>query len=169
MNNQPASPRVTIICGLFSVAMGMMIVLFGSGVISETRHAGDAPPWVAFVGGLIFVLAGVSIIAGALQGVPASGELPKNATWWARLFYYLVGLTLVAALATIGTWVAFGAGERSFQGPGMFFLSKSVNDLVGRIVFGFGALLTWLMLLAFAVYSGRKLFPGKSGASEKKG
>jgi hypothetical protein len=79
-----------------------------------------------------------------------------------RLFYYVLGLTAAAALASIGTWVAFGPGPRAFSGTGMFLLSREAGETVGRIVFGFGAVLTWLITVALAVSGARKLFLDRS-------
>jgi uncharacterized membrane protein YedE/YeeE len=111
--------------------------------------------------GLMFFLVGVSITVGAFQGVSQSGELPENTDWRLRLFYYVTGLAAVVALATIGSWIAFGPGERTFSGPGMFLLSREANNVIGRVVFGLGTVLTWLCVLAFAVSGARKLFPRK--------
>ena len=106
--------------------------------------------------------AGISIAVGAIHGVSASGELPKDSNWWMRVFYYVVGLAIVGGLAAIGSWVAFGPGARSFSGPGLFLLSAENAALVGRIIFGFGAVLTWLCLIALVASGARKLFPDKS-------
>jgi hypothetical protein len=35
--------------------------------------------------------------------------------------------------------------------------------MVGRIVFGFGAVIAWLITIAIALRAARKLFAGKSG------
>lgn len=61
-----------------------------------------------------------------------------------RLFYTVIGVMIAAMLASIGSWIAFGPGPRAFSGTGLFLLSPDASDMVGRIVFGFGAMLTWL-------------------------
>jgi hypothetical protein len=48
---------------------------------------------------------------------------------------------------------------RHFGGTGMFLLSAEANNLIGRIVFGIGAVLAWLCVVALAVNGARKLFP----------
>lgn len=156
------SPNGRVICGLFAAGTGLLMLLFGLGILPFTPHPGDAPVWVMAVAGLMFLLVGVSITIGALQGVSQSGEVPENTDWRLRLFYYLAGLGAVVALATIGSWVAFGPGERSFSGPGMFLLSREANNVIGRIVFGLGTVLTWLCVVAFAISGARKLFPRKA-------
>jgi hypothetical protein len=41
-----------------------------------------------------------------------SGELPSSTPIWVRLTLRLLSLAIVVALGAIGTWVAFGPGER---------------------------------------------------------
>jgi hypothetical protein len=159
---QPASPRTTLLCGLLAVAMGLFLLLFGLGVVPMKPRAGDAPLWIASAAGIAFMLAGVSIAVGAIHGVSETGELPKDTGWWMRLFYYAIGLVIAASLAIIGSWVAFGPGPRAFSGTGMFLFSPEANAMVGRIVFGLGAVLTWLITITLAVSGARKLFSGKS-------
>jgi hypothetical protein len=150
-SQHPASPRATFVCGLAAIGMGLFLLLFGLGIIPIKPRAGDGPLWIAAVAGVAFMLAGLSIAVGAIHGVSQTGELPKDTGWWMRLFYTVIGVVIAGSLASIGTWVAFGPGARSFGGTGMFLLSPEANAMVGRIVFGFGAVLTWLITIAFAV------------------
>jgi hypothetical protein len=159
---QPASPRTTFLCGLLAIGMGLFLLLFGLGVVPMKPRAGDGPLWIAVVAGLCFMLAGISIAVGAIHGVSESGELPKDTGWWMRLFYTAIGVTVAGSLATIGSWVAFGPGPRTFGGTGMFLLSLEANAMVGRIMFGIGAVITWLFTIAIAVRGVRQLFLGKS-------
>src|SRR5688572_11659387 len=138
----PPSPRTTFICGLLAAGMGLFLILTGLGVLPMPPRSASGAAWIATVAGLMFLLAGVSISVGAIHGVSETGELPENTGWWMRLFYYVTGLVAAGALAAIGTWVAFGPGARAFGGTGMFLLSKEANEMVGRGLFGFGALLT---------------------------
>ncbi|MBX9774163.1 MAG: hypothetical protein K2Y71_07085 [Xanthobacteraceae bacterium] len=159
---QPASPLTTFLCGLAAIGMGLFLLLFGLGVVPMKPRAGDGPLWIAAVAGIVFMLAGVSITVGALHGVSDTGELPKDTGWWMRLFYYLLGVVISGGLASIGTWVAFGAGPRVFSGTGVFLLSLEANAMVGRIMFGIGAMITWLFTIAIAISGARKLISGKS-------
>ena len=156
------SPRGRFICGLLAAAMGSFLILVGLGVVPVNPRSVHGPMWIVNAAGVMFFLAGVSIAVGAIQGVPQSGELPEDTGWWMRLFYYVLGLTIVGALAAIGSWVAFGPGIRHFSGTGMFLLSPEANNLAGRIGFGFGAILTWLFWIAVAIRGARKLFPRRS-------
>ncbi|MGH6768669.1 MAG: hypothetical protein ACRECO_06560, partial [Xanthobacteraceae bacterium] len=119
--------------------------------------------WIATVAGLVFMLGGLSITVGALNGVSSSGEIPKDTGWWVRFLYYALGLAVCAGLASIGTWVAFGGGTRTFGGSGMMFVPRSWGEIVGRSVFGVGAVVTWLCAIALAVSGARKLFKRETG------
>ena len=158
---QPASPRTTFVCGLLAVAMGLFLVLTGLGVVPMPPRSAPGAHWIAAVAGLCFMLAGISIAVGTVHGVSETGELPKDTGWWMRLFYYVIGVTIAGALACVGSWVAFGPGPRAFGGTGMFLLSREANDVAGRIIFGFGAVVTWLCAIAMAVSGARKLFSAK--------
>jgi hypothetical protein len=161
LRRQPGSPRTTFVCGLLAVAMGLFLLLMSVGVVPMRPRPGDGPLWIAAIAGLCFMLAGISIAVGAIHGVSETGELPKDTGWWMRLFYYVIGVTIAGALACVGSWVAFGPGPRAFGGTGMFLLSREANDVAGRIIFGFGAVVTWLCAIAIAVSGARKLFSSK--------
>lgn len=67
----------------------------------------------------------------------------------------LLGGVICLSLSIIGFWVAF-YGE-DIQG-GIPFIAEVANQLIGRIVFGFGAVITGLIsIVAF-----RELFTSKS-------
>ena len=163
MNRQPpASRRTTFLCGLLAIAMGAFLVLVSLGVIPVNPGSVHGPFWIASAAGIAFMLAGISVAVGAIQGVSETGDLPKDTGWWMRLFYYVIGLVIAGSLASIGSWVAFGPGPRAFSGTGLFLLSPEAGDMVGRIVFGFGAVLAWLCTIAIAISGARKLFSSRS-------
>lgn len=60
----------------------------------------NGPPWLAFVAGGLFFLAGVSILMGRI-GPLASSTLT---------------VLMLAGFAAIGNWIAFGAGEEPSGG-----------------------------------------------------
>ena len=142
--------------------MGLFLLLFGLGVVPMRPRPGDGPLWIASAAGIAFMLAGLSIAVGAVHGVSETGEPPKDSGWWMRLFYTVIGVVIAASLASIGSWVAFAPGPRTFSGTGLFLLSPEASAMAGRIVFGFGAVLTWLVTIAIAVSGARKLISGKS-------
>lgn len=128
--------------GVVAIALGVFIVLQALGVIPTDGMNG--PVWVGALGGLVFVLGGAAIVIQALAGAPAStGELPPSAPSWMRAAQYLAVLFVFGAFALIGTWVAFGPGEREFA-MSLGGASGPAPGLVGRAAFGFGAVICWL-------------------------
>ena len=127
---------------LLVIAAGGAIVAGAIGWLPLKLSPG-VPRWVGAAAGLVFVLAGVAI------AMPARASRLKD----------LVGATLVTLFASIGAWVAFGPGERAFTSSvsgGGVSASGGGNEWVGRIVFGFGAILC----AAFAAYLWKRvLFP----------
>ena len=93
----------------------------------------------------------------ALGRANVEGELPTDAPFWLRATQYLMGVAVLTCLGAIGSWIAFGQGERPFSGSSGFF-SGDVSAAIGRTAFGIGALITWLGTIAFAVSGARKLF-----------
>jgi hypothetical protein len=158
-----ATPGGRFLSGLAAIGIGLLLVLFGLGLIPVKPTDSDAPLWLTAVAGLAFLLAGISIAVGARNGVSETGELPKDASRRMQLFHYLIAVAIAGALASIATWIAFGAGPRAFGGTGMALLSPEANAMTGRIVFGIGAVLAWLITIAIAISGLRKLLSGKTG------
>ncbi len=136
MAGRMPSPMARFFLGAALVAGGLFPVLgaFDIGPL----HARDihGPPWLGAVAGGIFVLGGVFLWI---------GDAATRHPW--------IGGTLVAllltAFASIGNWIAFGAGPRECTGgvSGIFFASKAAAALECRIGFGIGALMLDGMLL----------------------
>jgi hypothetical protein len=126
-----------------------------------SRH--NAPLWIVFCAGLAFLVGGVAVLAPVLAGETApKGELRAGAPRWLRLLQYLLRLMAVFCLAAIATWIAFGAGTRGFNVSGPFFKVSGGAETLGRVVFGIGAIVTWLGFIALAISGGRKIFRGKA-------
>jgi hypothetical protein len=114
--------------------------------------------WLGFTAGLVFFAAGLSVLVRAWLHVPdKQPNLPDNAPAIAVAVQWLAALTIIVALASIGTWVAFGPGPRQFSTS--LPVWGSVAELLGRAAFGFGAIITWLMA-ALMAYAGAKKFFG---------
>jgi hypothetical protein len=69
---------------------------------------------------------------------------------------YLIGLAIFISLGAIGSWIAFGPGERAFSGS-LFFSTGDNAGTIGRVAFGIGAIIVWLCALAFAVAGAARL------------
>ena len=142
--------------GLFAIALGALIILAAAGVLPSKGE--DAPAWVVALAGLIFVFAGGLLLLRSFMGGNMSDvEIPRGVPLILRATYYVAGLTVVAALATIATWVAFGPGERAFSVSIPFLGTGPAKEWIGRGVFGFGAALIWLFFVIAAVAWWRKL------------
>jgi hypothetical protein len=154
---QSPSRWQTMSIGALTAAMGLGIVLISLEVIPAGKA--NAPMWVVTLAGLCFLLGGLAIlIPAAVTGeARRDGEIPVGAPQWLRVLQYLFGLALFACFASIGSWIAFGPGARSF-GINLPFLSTvEGSDMLGRIAFGIGALIAWLGLIGFTVHGWRKL------------
>ena len=88
-----------------------------------------APAWVAYAAAAAFVLAGVSLIAGAR----GAGSLQR----W-------LGVFICLALFSISAWIAFGPGPRACT-MSIGFLERAASEMVCRGAFGIGALLVALL------------------------
>jgi hypothetical protein len=115
--------------------------------------------WAVMLAGLCFLLGGMGVlIPAAVTGeVRGDGELPESAPYWLRVFQYLLVLAIFAALAAIGSFVAFGPGTRSFSVRVPIVSTSGGSEIVGRGAFGVGAIITWLGLILVAVGGWRKL------------
>jgi len=157
MGQKPPSRGTTIGLGAIFAAIGLYIVLVGVGTLPPPGKA-NAPMWVVMLAGLCFMLGGLGVlIPAAVTGeVREDGELPAGAPYWLRVFQYLLVLTIFAAFAMIGSFVAFGPGTRSFSVSVPFVSMNGGSEILGRIAFGVGAIITWLCLILVAVGGWRK-------------
>lgn len=152
---KPLSPKASFGFGLVVTAVGVFIVLQALGVIPAGRM--NAPRWVGVLAGLIFGLGGLAMILGVIGGAGPNGELPPSAPLWVRLGAFLLGLTIFASFAMIGSWIAFAPGPRSFGTNVPFLQAGAANEIGGRIAFGIGAVLVWICTIGFAIAGGRRL------------
>jgi hypothetical protein len=63
-----------------------------------------------------------------------------------------MAFAIVGLLGILSSWVAFGPGPRHFTGSGSIF-----GETSGRIMFGAGAVLLWLILIAIVISGVRRL------------
>lgn len=130
------SRPVAILGGLMCFVMGAAVVLVASGVLPAQPGTLEAPRWVAGCAGVVFM-------AGAFIPLDAAFGLPG----WMK---QLVAFTVALGLAVLFNWVAFFPGERHFSStlsvPGVQ-ISTGGGQLMGRIMFGLGALLADAIVL----------------------
>jgi len=148
--------------GVAVAAFGVYFGLVGFEVVPSPSRV-NGPIWLALVVALIFAPTGLSLIVRALSGTDDnSSDLPEDAPVWMKCVYWLDSVIVAAGLATIGSWVAFGPGTRHFSMSGPIF--GPLGEGIGRTVFGIGAIITWLIVLAFARAGAKKIFGKKDGA-----
>jgi hypothetical protein len=155
----PAASKGKLPLAALMAAIGLFYILVGLRLLPVSNAAANEndPHWLVLCAGLAFLLAGVAVAIQTFGHANAAGELPAAAPRWMRAGQHLSAFTITACLGAIGSWVAFGPGEREISG-GLPFLSPAVNSMIGRSAFGVGAVLIWLCLAAIAVSGLRKYF-----------
>lgn len=94
---------------------GFYLALVSLGLARSPSHI-NGPNWLGFAAGLVFFAGGLSVLVRASLRVPdKQPHLPDNAPAIAVVMQWLAALTIIAELASIGTWIAFGAGTRQFS------------------------------------------------------
>jgi hypothetical protein len=105
-----------------------------------------APGWVLVVCGLVFLSAGLAIVAMVVR--PGSNPMK------------VVGVVGVIGITAVTHWVAFGDGERKFTRTrsinGVVVDSGPVDEGTGRMVFGIGAGLLDIGIVTLAIMRVRK-------------
>lgn len=123
----------------------------------------NGPAWIVFCAGLAFLFAGLAAIVRSWTGVPDSrSDMPEDAPRWAQVSYRMIGIAIAGSLALIGTWIAIGSGPRAFTVSGPFVEMRTAGEAVGRTVFGLGAVIVWIYVIAITVQTVRKYF-GRHG------
>jgi hypothetical protein len=64
---------------------------------------------------------------------------------------------IIGLLGIVASWVAFGPGQQHFAGSGSIFFGEAA----GCTVFGIGAILIWIVLLAMVIAGVRRLLAHK--------
>jgi hypothetical protein len=152
----PPSDQTTIAVGGITAAGGLYFVLVALGVMPAPGEA-HAPAGIVFCAGLAFMLAGIAVVIRAATGTrDSASELPTQAPRWAKAAYHLVGLAAAGALAAIGSWIALGAGPRAFEIATQFGSGHGAETF-GRAVFGIGAAIVCIYVIAVAISGARRL------------
>jgi len=129
-------------------AAGALILALALGFIGENRASGDTPRWVIAAAGVLFG-------AGGFVPLSATDQVSRRIGQW-------MGLLAGAGLAVVFHWIAFGAGSRHFSGGtsvfGLTMGQASHSELMGRIFFGFFAVILDLMVLVGLWRLSRSLF-----------
>jgi hypothetical protein len=122
-----------------------MLAAFDIGPLGRADING--PPWLGFAAGGVFASAGLAVMTGSQTSLMGT----------------LFGLLTLVGLAVIGSWIAFGVGERACSGSVSLPWLWSERDFTGlacRIPFGFGALIVDAFLCYMTVSTLQKALGG---------
>ena len=152
-----ASPHDVIGVGIaFSVA-GLYFMLGAAGTLPMPE--GNSPAFIAFCAGAAFLFAGLTCMVRARAGMlNIESEVPDSAPRWTQVSYRMRAIGVAGALATIGTFIAIGSGPRVFSLSAPFVEMQTTGEVLGRTVFGLGAVIVWIYVIALTVGTVRKLF-----------
>lgn len=120
--------------GLLFILAGLAPLLGALGIGPLSPADVNGPAWLGFAAGMVFVAAGSAVLLG--NSAP-------------RINLALVVLVL-AGMAAIGNWIAFGVGERTCGGSITLLFVSIDQGLAGwacRLPFAIGALMTNGVLL----------------------
>lgn len=133
-----------VLAGVLVGIMGMLIVLVAANIIRVDPSTMHAPRWVVAAAGLAFAVAGLWVaVARPDQGKDAVGGRMT-------ISGLLLGITIIALMAAVANWIAFGPGERRFGGGlsvPFVTISSRASEWSGRAVFGLGAVMLDALLL----------------------
>ena len=149
-----ASPHDVIGVGIAFSLAGLYFMLGAAGYLPLPES--KSPAFIAFCAGAAFLFAGLTCIVRARAGMLniESDSAPR----WAQVSYRMLAIGTAGALAIIGTYVAIGSGPRAFNLSAPFIEMQTTGEAVGRTVFGLGAVIVWIMVIALTVGTVRKLF-----------
>ena len=153
-----ASPADLIGLGIACAAGGGYFVLVGFGALPAPGET-NAPAAIVVAAGLAFVFAGLTCVVRAKAGMSDyESDMPDSAPLGSRLAYRALGIGVAGALAIIGTWIAIGSGPRAFTITAPFGEMHTAGEAIGRTMFGLGAIIVWIYLIALTIGTVRKFF-----------
>lgn len=149
--------------GLVFAATGLYFILVSLDVLPGPGPA-HGPAAIVFAAGAAFLCAGlVAIVRAAAGAREPGGELPPDAPRWGDVLSRILVIAMAGSMAAIGTWIAIGSGPRAFSLSAPFVEMRTAGEAVGRTMFGLGAVIVWIYVIALTVGTVRKLFDRRSG------
>ena len=147
--------RSLLAIGALFAGAGLNFILVGLGVLPSLGRI-YGPHWLVFTAGLVFIAGGISVLVRGWLSVPDhESQLPADAPGAAVAIQWIAALVIIVSLASICSWIAFAGGDREFATN--VPVQGSSRETVGRVAFGIGAVITWLLAAAVAVKGIRKI------------
>jgi hypothetical protein len=160
--SRQASPHEVVGLGLAFTTGGLYFVAGTAGYLPMPEMHG--PNFLGYCVGAAFLFAGLTCMVRARAGMAdQESDVPDGAPAWIKLSYRMLAIGVTGALAIIGTWIAIGSGPRAFNLSASFVEMRTTGEIVGRVVFGLGAVITWIYAIALTVITVRKLFERRGG------
>jgi hypothetical protein len=157
-----ASPHDVIGVGIAFAVAGLYVMLGAAGYAPMPES--NSPAFIGFCAGAAFLFAGLTCMVRARAGMlNMETEIPDGAPRWMQVSYRVLAIGAAGALAIIGTYVAIGSGPRAFGLSAPFIEMQTTGEVVGRTVFGLGAVIVWIIVIALTVGTVRKLFDRRGG------
>jgi hypothetical protein len=148
--------------GLAFAAGGLYFIIGTAGYLPMPEITG--PNFLGYCVGAAFLFTGLTCFVRARAGMAdQESDLPDSAPTWLKLSYRMLAIGVAGALAIIGTWIAIGSGPRAFNLSATFLEMHTAGEVVGRVVFGLGATITWIYAIALTVGTVRKIFDRRGG------
>jgi hypothetical protein len=113
--------------GLICIALGLLPISIALDWLPVAEASLHAPPWVVALSGAVFLIGGCMILL-------------TNHTWANDLLAALLCLPF----GIIAAWAALFGASDAFSG-GLPFLSHEANVVLGRWVFGVGAIICFVI------------------------
>jgi hypothetical protein len=166
MGSSQLSPLGALLVGFIFIVCGMPAILIGSGVLTRADPA--TPAWVTVCVGLLFVVAGLTVILDydVARGVGPDGDLPPGTPFAIRVANFALGMTIVGLMTTVFGWVAFGSGPRRFSAAmSLPFVTRQwvSSEMSGRVAFGAATVLMALMFICCTVLGIERLWRAHKG------
>jgi len=163
---EQAKPADILGVGIAFAAAGLYFMLAAAGALPLPGgdDSAQGPPFIVFCAGLAFLFAGLTCVVRSRAGMSdRQSEVPDSAPQWTKVSYRILAIATAGALATIGTWIAIGSGPRAFSLSAPFIEMSTTGETIGRTLFGLGAIVVWIYVIALTVGTMRKLFDRRGG------
>jgi len=155
--SRQASPHEVVGVGVAFSMAGLYFMLGAAGYLPMPETNG--PAFIVFAAGLAFAFAGLTCMVRARASMlNMESAVPDSAPRWTKMSYRVFAIGAAGALAAIGTWIAIGSGPRAFGLSAPFVEMQTTGEMIGRTVFGLGAVIVWIYVIALTVGTVRKLF-----------